>query len=206
MEELDHYRFGGHSTLMGRNDNPWQDADAVLSLFGKNLSAARKEYRAYVEKGIALGRRAELTGGGLIRSMGGWGAVKSMRRRRCEHLKGDERILGDGSFVESVLAGQNEQLERRYALQAQGCDFKQVVRRVVEVFGIKADAIMTPGKQPARVQARSLACYWAVRELGMTAVAVARLLELTQSAVTKAACRGEKMAHEQGLELISSKK
>jgi predicted transcriptional regulator len=34
-----------------------------------------------------------------------------------------------------------------------------------------------------------LVCYWAVRELGMTAVAVARLLGLTQSAVTQAVGR-----------------
>jgi hypothetical protein len=53
-----------------------------------------------------------LTGGGLIRSHGGWKAVKSMRRRR-EHVKSDERILGDSDFVQSVLSAQNEQLEAR---------------------------------------------------------------------------------------------
>jgi hypothetical protein len=42
-------------------------------------------------------------------------------------------------------------------------------------------AILIPGKQPQRAHAKSLACYEAVRELGMTAVAVARLLGITQS-------------------------
>jgi len=32
-----------------------------------------------VSQGICLGRRPELTGGGLIRSLGGWSAVKSIR-------------------------------------------------------------------------------------------------------------------------------
>jgi predicted transcriptional regulator len=41
-----------------------------------------------------------------------------------------------------------------------------------------------------------LVCYWAVRELGMTVVAVARLLGITQSAVTQAAGRGEMLAND----------
>jgi hypothetical protein len=38
-------------------------------------------------------------GGGLTRSMGGWAAVKSMRKANIFE-KSDERILGDGDFVE----------------------------------------------------------------------------------------------------------
>ena len=83
-----------------------------------------------------------------------------------------------------------ENCKRRYALQTQGYDFREVVRRVGELFGLDADAILIPGKQPQRAQARSVACYWAVRALGMTAVAVARLLGISQPAVTQAAGRG----------------
>jgi putative transposase len=34
--------------------------------------SAKKRYRSYVEEGISMGRRPDLVGGGLIRSMGGW--------------------------------------------------------------------------------------------------------------------------------------
>ena len=57
----------------------------------------------YVEKGIALGKRPELTGGGLIRSMGGWGQAKALRRTGTR-LKSDERILGESGFVEQVFS------------------------------------------------------------------------------------------------------
>ena len=83
-----------------------------------------------------------------------------------------------------------ENCKRRYALQTQGYDFREVVRRVGELFELDADAILIPGKQPRRAHARGLACYWAVRELGMTAVAVARWLGISQPAVTRAAGRG----------------
>jgi len=44
----------------------------------------------------------ELTGGGLIRSKGGWSQVLAARRsgRKEEY---DERILGSGDFVNGIL-------------------------------------------------------------------------------------------------------
>lgn len=57
------------------------------------------------------------------------------------------------------------------------------------------------GKQPVRVQARSLLCYWAVREMGMSATALATRLNLTQPAVSRAVQRGEQLAAENGWQL-----
>ena len=78
LDQLDCYPYGGHSALMGKCPNDWQDVDTILSLFGRRLSSARDAYRSFVEKAVAVGRRPELTGGGLIRSVGGWGALKSL--------------------------------------------------------------------------------------------------------------------------------
>jgi hypothetical protein len=60
-----------------------------------------------------LGKRPELTGGGLIRSLGGWGQAKTLRRTGTR-LKSDERILKESDFVEQVLSPTNEQMDRRY--------------------------------------------------------------------------------------------
>ena len=57
---------------MDQRRNDWQDTEAALGLFGEKAAAARQQYCAYVEKGIALGKRDDLIGGGLIRSNGGW--------------------------------------------------------------------------------------------------------------------------------------
>jgi putative transposase len=48
-----------------------------------------------------------------------------MRRLR-EHVKSDERVLGDSDFVQSVLSAQDEQLEARYRLHSQGYDFRRL--------------------------------------------------------------------------------
>ena len=56
---------------------------------------------------------------------------------------------------------------------------------------IDPQEILLTGKQPLRVKAKSLVCYWAVKELGMTGTEAGKLLGLTQPAVSKAVQRGE---------------
>jgi len=68
----------------------------------KKEGVAEKNYRKYVKKGIDEGRRPELVGGGLIRSLGGWSAVKALRRSEGRELS-DDRILGSGEFVERII-------------------------------------------------------------------------------------------------------
>ena len=64
---------------MDRRCNEWQDSEAVLGMFGEKPAAAKQQYRSYVEKGIALGKRDDVIGDDLIRNNGGWANVKSMR-------------------------------------------------------------------------------------------------------------------------------
>ena len=71
----------------------------------------------FVEKGIASGKRPDLTGGDLVRSHGGWANVKTMRKAKI-YQPADERILGDGEFVKDVLETAEEILKRKYALRA----------------------------------------------------------------------------------------
>lgn len=201
LDQLDSYPYSGHSVLMGECPNDWQAVEGILRLFGGRLSNARRAYRHFVEKGAALGRRPELTGGGLIRSAGGWGTFKSLGKGKA-HLKGDERILGDSDFVKAVLESQNERLERRYRLEAEGVDIETVMKRAAEVCGLTGEQIRNTGKEPWRVRARSLACYWAVRELGMTTVAVSMVLGICPTAVTKAVSRGEWLAKSRKVGLV----
>ena len=103
------YPYCGHSALMGKLKREWHDIEWVLGLFDERIRVARRRYHDFVKKGISMGRRKELTGGGLIRSMGGWEVVKSMRKAKVFE-KSDERILGDGDFVHQVLSMAEEQI------------------------------------------------------------------------------------------------
>jgi len=67
----------------------------VLKMFAGKRRPARQGYEEYVKEGIDIGSRPELIGGGLIRSLGGWSAVKAMGMAEA-YQKGDERILAMG--------------------------------------------------------------------------------------------------------------
>jgi len=201
IKALDKYPFCGHAVIMGKKKKEWQDDAYVLKLFDKKRPTARRRYKIFVQKGIQEGKRPELTGGGLIRSSGGWSVIKSLRRANI-HFKSDERVLGDSDFVERVLKAADEFLERKYQLKSQGYDIDKLADRVAEIFSIKPEEIFQPGKQPVKVKARSLLCYWAVRELGFTMADLAPKLNISQPAVSMSARRGERIASENGYSLM----
>ena len=193
LNELGRYAYSGHSVLMGKMKKPWHDTEGVLGMFGEKLDPARRGYRAFVEEGIAQGRRQDLTGGGLLRSAGGWEGVKALREEKV-YQRSDERILGDGDFVGRVLASAEEAMERRYALRTRGVDLALIASRVSEVLGVKPEEVWAEGKYRRIVEARSLLCYWAVRELGVPMSSLARKLGKSIPSVSESVTRGRRIA------------
>ena len=194
IKGLNTYPYCGHSDLMGKKKREWYDAKYALSFFGKTVSDARKRYLAYVKEGVDQGRRPELVGGGLVRSLGGWSVARQLRLKGQDRVKGDERILGDGEFVTALLSEANERLDRGYELRGSGYDLEKIGQRVCEIYGIEKGDIYSRGRRKRQVEARDLLCYWAVRELGMTCTNVAQRLGMSQPGVGYAVSRGEKLA------------
>ena len=200
LKGLDRFAYSGHSVLMGKCANDWQRVDDVLSRYARQRTAARKKYREFIQKGLSMGKRTELTGGGLVRSAGGWSAVKALRRAKT-YMKGDARMLGDSEFVQSVLKQNEQAYERRYRLKAKGVDLDFIAQRVSELLDIPMDALWSRGKQRHLVRARSLLCYWAATELHMSMSALARRFEVSATAISKSVLRGKALAKELGFEL-----
>ena len=187
---------------MGRKKRPWQDVEYVLGYFGQTVRSARNTYLAYVEEGVEQGRREELTGGGLIRSLGGWSEVKRLREKGRDHVMSDERILGDSEFVDSVLTQANEGYERRYELKRCGYDLERIAKRVAEIYGIEKAEVFSKGRHKRKVRARSLLCYWAVREAGIPLRTLAKRLGISAPAVGYAVERGEAIVRDNQFELL----
>ena len=201
LKELNRYSYCGHSALTGKKKREWQDIQYVLGFFGKRIGEARKEYRSYVEKGISMGRRPELVGGGLIRSLGGWDEIKKMRLSGQDRIKSDQRILGESDFVIDVLSEAEENFSRRYRLKSRGLNFEKVAERVCSLFDLEKDYITARGRQRDRVRARDLLCYWCSIELGISMADLSKRLDMTLAAVSYAVIRGEKIAKEAGCHL-----
>ena len=193
VDELRRYKYCGHSSLMGKAKRDWQDTDYVLGYFGKRKAEARRKYESFVKEGVTQGRRNELTGGGLIRSLGGWTEARDALKGGV-HIMSDERILGDSDFVDSVISQSDEHYERRHKLRRKGYDLGRIAERVSEVLGIKPDEVFSKGRQNWKVKARSLLCFWAARELGMSHTALAKKLEMSLAGVGFSVERGESIA------------
>ena len=205
LKGLNTYPYCGHYALMGKTEPGFQDVDYILNLFGGKVPEARRLYLEFVKKGVAAGRRPDLTGGGLVRSAGGWSALRAMRNGQSR-MKGDERILGQGDFVETVLKVAQENLDRKSRIRALGYDFDWLVGRVLGLFGLSFNELLTGGKQRRMVQARSVLCYWGTRELGMSAVSISRKLKIASSTASESAMRGRQIVEEHGLKLLEEDK
>ncbi len=201
LGQLDGYAYSGHSVLMGNGSNDWQDTARILAFFRTNGHSGRRVYRAFIKKGAGEKTPPELTGGGLIRSAGGWSRVKALRRENAVQTS-DERILGDGAFVERMLASAHAAAKGKRAPAPPGMSVEHIEARVAELCGVTKAEIRAQGKQRRRVEARSILCFWAVRELGVDMSSLARRLGLSVPAVSKSVQRGGQVVHKKGLSLV----
>jgi putative transposase len=201
LSELNRYPYCGHSAVMGVKPRTWQDVGHVLHAFGRTAGKGRRAYLTYITEGIGRGRREELVGGGLVRSIGGWEEVKRLRMGVQAHCKSDERILGDPEFVEEVLAAAEEALTRRAASRRRPHALEEIAERVAGIYRVDVEEILRAGRQGERVQARSLFCFWATQELGISLTELARRLGMSTPAIGYAVQRGEAIAHTEGFRL-----
>jgi len=203
ISQLNKYPYCGHSAILGFEDRIWQDVNTVLGYFGKNVKGARESYLSYMESGFDQGHRDELTGGGLIRSLGGWSEI-ARTHLKGSHTKSDERILGESTFVSDVLSQANEKYERRYELKRLGYDLNRVAVKVSEIYDIDVDDFLSKGKQQKKVKARSLFCYWAVNELGVSLTELARQIGISVPAVGYSVERGQVICRENNFQLLEN--
>ena len=99
-----------------------------------------------------------------------------------------------------------ENLDRKSLIRALGYDFDCLVVRVLGLFDLAFDELLTGGKQQSLVQARSVLCYWGTRELGMSAVSKLNKLNIASSTASESAMRGRQIVEVHGLKLLEEDK
>jgi len=189
LRRLDRYPWTGHSALLGTVPRPWQATPEVLGHFGPSRRRARHAYRAFVAAGLPQGRRADLQGGGLLRSLGGWAAVATLRRGREAYL-GDERILGSSEFVEQL----RQQAEAQQSARPRGLSLGRLLGTVCRQVGIAARLLQGGNRRPAVSRAREGIAYLWVTRAGRSARPRAPVLGVSPQAVYAAAQRGQQAA------------
>jgi len=190
VKGLERYPWSGHSAIVGTVKRKWQDTGEILRYFGKRKRLAIKGYIAFLEEGVSKGKRPDLVGGGLLRSVGGWSEVVSMRRRGMG-IASDERILGDGGFVERVIGETEAKQRETLRLNRKVQELSEILRDLGEKEGLDERSLRTVRRSREIVRVIKLFCQLAVREYGHTGASVARFLGVTTSLVNRYAASGD---------------
>ncbi len=191
INELERYPYCGHGVVTGRHRAAWQDRKYVLGWFGRREREARKAYRQFVREGITLGRRPELVGGGLVRSVGGWSEVVSLRRQGVKEIT-DERILGSGDFVERVLKEANEKKKGAYTARERKKKVKQLIVGRCKKGNVSVSELKGGSRRGTIPRVRFEIANSLVESYGLPLAEVARQVGVSTSAISKALRRTEK--------------
>ncbi|MEI9478055.1 MAG: transposase [Deltaproteobacteria bacterium] len=192
VEQLRDYRWSGHSAIMGRVKQQWQDVNTILAFFGKGKKAVEK-YEEFVKEGAAQGRRPELVGGGLLRSQGGWSQVLSLRRKGIK-VGSDERILGGDEFIQRLMSEAEERERETLRLGRKVPDLQTLAKRITKGEAIEESELRSGMRTREMVRARRLFCQLAIGRMGYPGAEVARFLGVTTSSANRLAS-SEKVAH-----------
>ncbi len=185
MEGLEDYPWCGHGILAGKRGNDWQDKNYVLGFFGSRGKKAVRAYREFMEAGKGLGQRPELVGGGLIRSMGGWSCVLSLRKKG-EPEAYDERILGDGDFVQAILEEADQKLARQIRSRKKAGPLSRLIKERCRENGVNEIELRSGSRRKAVSELRRRLCFYLYRELGLPMAEIARQVGVGTTGVAMA--------------------
>ena len=184
LSQLDHHPWCGHAVVMARREHPWQDREYVLKWFSRTEGPAKLAYRAFIQKGISQGQRPELVGGGLIRSMGGWSTIKSLRHSSALE-KGDARILGSTEFVMQVLDEAEQKVRQQVAGDGLPETAEDLINRYCAEHKVTIGVLRSGSRRQAVSELRRKLALKLVHELGLSLAETGRQLGLTTSGVAQ---------------------
>jgi len=185
IEQLDRYPWSSHRAIIGKATYPWADIDTVLTHFAGSKRKAINAYRRFVRAGLDEGKNPVLSGGGLLRSHGGWSQVLAMKRKG-DIQESDERILGSGDFVQAILREAEDKDLRQLKIRRSGRTLEKIIAEECKKAGIKEIELSSGSRRSIVSRVRSRIAYRGRDELALSAAEMARSLGVATSSITRA--------------------
>ena len=157
----------------------------MLAQFHRREGEAIRSYRKFMEEGKDQGRRPELVGGGLVRSLGGWSEVLSLRRQGGK-VEYDARILGRGDFVAEILREADQRVKRYLPARDRGVLTERVIKETCKKEGVLEGELRVGGQRWRISRVRAKIAWILSREYGVAMAEIARQLGVCTSAIAKA--------------------
>jgi len=145
---------------------------------------AHEAYRNYVKKAIDEGRRPELVGGGLFRSLGGWSAVNAMRRSGDRELS-DDRLLGNGEFVERIIKEAEAKIKYQLPVKEHHQKIDEFIARICRSEKVSIAELKAGGRRKEVSGVRGRIAVGLVKRHGVALAEVARRVGVSTSGISK---------------------
>jgi len=128
--------------------------------------------------------RGDLVGGGLVRTLGGWSQVMSLRRSKNKALC-DERILGQDEFVERIIGEADERIKGQLSINERKIGANKKLLEVCKKEGVHIEELRGGSRRGRLSQVRVQLAMELVKNYGLTLAETARQLGVSTSAVSK---------------------
>jgi len=162
------YLWSGHRAYMGDERMPWLTTDWMLSQFSQKENTAIEKYDDFIKEGKSESRRQEFHSG-----------------------TSEGRILGDDTFIEKALKNAEQ-------FEGASVTIDEVIGKVVKLYGLTEEEIVTGGKQRYLSEARGLIAYL-VREIsGLSLTDLGKRLKRDPCSLSQAADKIIRCSKENG--------
>jgi REP element-mobilizing transposase RayT/transposase-like protein len=191
ITELNKHPWCGHAAVLGDADYAWHDRAYVLQWFGKRPAEAKKAYRSFLREGAKGDDWPEFTGGGLLRSVGGWDEVKALRKKK-RRMVSDARILGSNAFVKKILKRAQKSGRPRIKGAQLRRKIETTIRQTCKKAGVTVAELQAGSRRGIIPAIRLQLAQRLTKEMDVTLVDASRHLGVTPSALSKALTRSRK--------------
>lgn len=149
---------------------------------------------------IKQGKRKDLIGGGLIRSLGGIGRVIIAKIGKEKQMY-DQRILGSRNFVKRILK-KTELADEKVAR----ISIDEVIKRICRIYKVKTEKIISRKNQKGLYKLKAIVVNIGIDRLRIPGSVLARKLGLTRSSISRLNRLGEVLVRGEEFQKIGLEK
>ena len=192
IEDLDKFKDGTHSAVMGNSHFPNLKTKEILKLYSSDSpidpkTVYRKTIRQMIESGDIYREFREMLNASI--------------KDKQNMFKLEYWVIGSQKFKKDALELDKERRIRMANYKRIGYDHDKLAEFIFSRMAVPLEEIKTRGRMNALSDARKLYCYFAVTVLEMTTLSTAAILNITSTAVCRMAKLGKKIAKKKGMVL-----
>lgn len=178
-EELENFRYAGHSYFMGKRNSAWLDSDAALCAFGNNRAVAREAYARHIAAGVV-----ECTSGQPINAGMECATAGQLINAGIELATAGQPINAGMECAAGVSSARHFLIEGKNEGDSEP-DLAMLYATIVERCGVTQQELHSKSRTRRISLARAELANAMSKQLGLTRSEIARQLAVNPSAVSK---------------------